>query len=188
MYKYNVQTGLQKIRTKMFVAVSSIAIVLSGSALSLGMFSSAHANAPTWQLQAPSTVDFMCGGSHYLHTLKTVVQSADGTFTGTGEYNPDHSYTWDASGSVSESSLSFTIIYTGTSAGSIYNLTNGVIADDGSVSGTVDNNCQSFTMPAGTVVKAKSDNHGQYVSSQTDKKAAAQSTVGMPLQSKGHTK
>jgi hypothetical protein len=188
MYRYNFKTGLQKIRTKMFIAVSSLGLLLGGSAMSLGVFSSAHANAPIWQIQVPATVDFLCGGSHYVHTLLTAVQSQDGSFTGTGAYNPDPSYTWNANGNVTSSTLAFTIVYTGTSAGLVYNLSNGVVADDGSVSGTVDSNCQSFTMPAGSVVKAKTDNHGQYVSSQTDKKAAAKSTVGMPVQSKGHTK
>ena len=41
------------------------------------------------------------------------------------------------------------ITYTGTSAGAVYNL-KGTIAPDGSVSGTADSNCQTFTMPAGS--------------------------------------
>jgi len=37
-------------------------------------------------------------------------------------------------------------------------------------------------------VNGRADNHGQYVSSQEDKQEAAQSRIGMPEQSKGHTK
>ena len=138
-----------------------------------------------WQLSAPASLDFTCGGGTYAHTLLTVAQDQDGNLTGTGHYNPNNAYTWDMTGTVSGTDVSMQIVYTGLSAGSVYNLV-GTIAPDGSILGTSDSNCQTFEMPAGTA--SQSDlNHGQYVKSQDDKKAAAQDRTGMPVQSKGHT-
>ena len=187
--KYDINRGVKRIKTKVAIAITAVGLILGGGGLSIVMLSTAHASVPTvpggWQITAPSTVDFTCGGGHYIHTLDTVLQNSSGSFTGTGHYNPDASYTWNASGNVTGDNLSFTITYTGTAAGSVYNLA-GTIASDGSVSGVVDSNCQSFTMPAGSLTRFEG-NHGQYVSSQTDKQAAAQSRVGMPVQSNGHT-
>jgi hypothetical protein len=142
-----------------------------------------------WTVNAPSTIDFVCGGGHYVHTLATVNDLGGGNINGTGYYNPDHSYTWNMTGNVNINALNMQIVYTGTAAGSVYNLA-GVIAPDGSVSGTSDSNCQTFTMPAESASRTSSQftgNHGQYVSSQDNKQEAAQSRVGMPVQSNGHT-
>jgi hypothetical protein len=86
--------------------------------------------------------------------------------------------------------MTFTIVYTGTNAG--YRLEgNGTINEDGSVEGEITyGNCQTFTMPEESFVKTTTfdGNHGQWVKMSEDKKAAAQSRVGMPVQSKGHNK
>lgn len=103
-----------------------------------------------WELTAPSGINFVCGGSHYLHTLNTVT-NINGGLTGTGWYDPDHSYTWDMTGTIDGDDIDITITYTGTSAGAVYELS-GEIASDGSISGTVDSNCQAFTMSAGSAV------------------------------------
>jgi hypothetical protein len=149
-YRYDINRGMQKIKTKTFIAISTLGLILGGGAVSLAVFGTAHASSPgLWKLHAPSALTFSCGGSPYAHTLNTVSENQSGAFTGTGTYNSDPSYTWTASGSVSGNTISFSILYTGTAAGSVYNLA-GTIASDGSISGTVDNNCQTFSMPAGT--------------------------------------
>lgn len=139
-----------------------------------------------WELTAPQGITFTCGGGSYPHTLLTVDMFSDGNFEGDGQYNPNHSYTWDIDGNVTGNNITFTLVYTGTNSG--YTLHGeGTIDSDGSISGTVDNNCQLFSLDPGSAVRFEG-NHGQYVRSQENKKEAAQSRVGMPKQSKGHTK
>jgi hypothetical protein len=109
---------------------------------------------PNWTVNAGSIINFSCGGI-YVHTLDTVVQGTGGNFTGTGHYNPNASYTWNITGNIFGNSFVSKIVYTGTQAGSVYKLTNATINADGSANGTVDSNCQSFTMPAGSFSKYK---------------------------------
>ncbi|PJC54886.1 MAG: hypothetical protein CO028_00055 [Candidatus Levybacteria bacterium CG_4_9_14_0_2_um_filter_35_21] len=93
-------------------------------------------------------------------------------------------------GNITGNAITFTIAYTGVSAGSTYNQVGTINPTDGSISGASSGNCQSFTMPAGSASRTSNQftgNHGQYVSSQADKQDAAQSRVGMPDQSNGHT-
>ncbi|HET7320474.1 MAG TPA: hypothetical protein VFI84_02725 [Candidatus Saccharimonadales bacterium] len=149
-YKYSLKHGVQKIKTRTAIMLSVIGLALGGGAgMSLLAFSSAHAATPGWQLN-PSAIVFTCGGAPYGHHLNTVSENqSTGDFTGTGSYNADSSYTWNATGNVSDSNITFQIVYTGTNAGYTLNGV-GTIASDGSVSGTVDGNCESFTMPAGS--------------------------------------
>jgi hypothetical protein len=116
------------------------------------------ASASTWQATAPAPLVFSClgNGSIFNHTVNTVAQSSTGTLAGTGTYDSDTSYTWNLTGTVTGSTVAMVITYTGTAAGSVYNL-NGAIASDGSVSGTADSYCQSFTMPAGSFALVKND-------------------------------
>ena len=142
-----------------------------------------------WTINAPATIDFTCGGGEYLHTLDTVNEEGTGDISGDGHYNLVPAYTWDMTGNVSGDNVTLQIIYTGLSAGSVYNLV-GIVESDGSISGSVNSNCQEFDMPAGTATRTSTQftgNHGQYVSSQENKQEAAQSRVGMPVQSNGHT-
>lgn len=143
-----------------------------------------------WDLTASTPIAFGCGGGTYNHTLNAVTNDpSDGSFVGNGTYDPNILYTWGINGDISENDITFTLVYTGINAG--YTLNGiGVIAADGSISGTTDGNCQTFSMPAGaaTPIPTYYKNHGQYVKSQPDKKAAAHSRIGMPAQSKGHTK
>jgi len=138
----------------------------------------------SWTLNAPSGIDFSCGGGTYSHMLDAADQDEAGDFTGTGYYIPNDDYTWDVDGNISEDDITFTIVYTGNNAGYTLNMV-GTIAPDGSISGDTDGNCQTFSMPAGSASRFEG-NHGQYVKSQEDKKTAAQSRVGMPVKSKGH--
>lgn len=148
---YNYRTGVivpfvQKFKKQLILAVAAI-FMASMAATSL----TSNAVAPNWKVNAGSTIDFSCGGSNYLHTIGTVVDGVGGSFTGTGFYNSDPAYTWNATGNISGDVLELTITYTGTSTGSVYNLTNGTVDVDGSVSGDADSNCDSFTMPAGSL-------------------------------------
>ena len=137
-----------------------------------------------WQLTAPQPIAFSCGGGTYDHTLLDVTDNSDGSFTGNGWYDANNSYTWNIDGNINVNAISFRLVYTGLNSGYTLNVT-GTIAPDGSISGTTDGNCQSFTMPAGSAVQF-TGNHGQYVKSQEDKQAAAQSDIGMPVQSEDH--
>ena len=129
----------------------SFGVMASFAALSALMLPFTSFAATTWQATAPSHIAFICGGGEYDHTINTINQAPDGTLTGTGTYDPVTSYTWNLTGSVSGDTVSMVITYTGTQAGSVYNLS-GAIAPDGSVLGTSDSNCQTFTMPAGSFI------------------------------------
>ena len=148
-YIYKYKTGLTKVKTRLAIAITTLELGTGGIVGAVAIFGSAHANSNLWQAQAPTGINFVCGGGNYPHTLQTVSEDNSGTLTGSGFYNPDNSYTWSLTGNVSGDTVNMSILYTGASAGSVYNLT-GTIASDGSVSGTVDSNCQTFTMPTGS--------------------------------------
>ena len=150
-YIYKYKTGLTKVKTRLAIAFSILGLGASGIVGSMAIFGSAHAlTPPTWDAKAPTSIDFTCGGGLYPHTLATVTEdNTNGNLTGTGSYDVDTSYTWNMTGNTTGNTVTMQILYTGTSAGTIYNLT-GTIASDGSVSGTADSNCQTFTMPSGS--------------------------------------
>jgi hypothetical protein len=109
-----------------------------------------------WSLDATVPLTFAIGTSTYAHTMTidqiTPTSNDSFTFTGTGVYDADPTVTWNVSGMVSGSTVTFTIVYTGT--GAPYTVTGtGTIAADGSISGTAtDSALQSltFTTPAGS--------------------------------------
>ena len=144
-----------------------------------------------WNLMGTYTIDFKLNGTDsYIHTMNvTSMDLTTGDFSGTGLYNANPSYTWTVTGNVSDSSVNFTIVYTGSGAGYTVNAT-GVIAADGTISGTATGPGQSFTWKttsgSATRETITYKNHGQYVRSQEDKQEAAQSRIGMPVQSMGH--
>lgn len=190
MISYNIHTGVKQIKSKVTIALIAMGLVLGGGGLAMVNLGAAHASIPTvpsgWELTAQSGIVFNCGGSDYAHTLNTVSQDVNGDLTGTGTYDVNTGYTWDLVGNIDGDNIIFTITYTGIAAGTVYN-SGGVIAADGSIDGTVDNNCQYFSMSSDAATRFEG-NHGQYVKSQDDKKGAAQSRIGMPVQSKGHTR
>ena len=98
-------------------------------------------------------------GTQYAHTMQvtsvTPMSTVMTTFSGTGTYNADPShYTWTVTGTVDLNVISFKITYASTSADPGYWVSGtGVIARDGSVSGTSTDRNQAkltFTMPAGS--------------------------------------
>jgi len=145
--------------------------------------------AEYWEITAPNAIIFGCGGGTYNHTLDIVTNDFScGTFEGEGTYDSNSSYTWDITGSIDGDDITFTLIYTGINSGYTLN-GSGTIAVDGSISGTVNGNCQTFLMEKGTAVRfGFQGNHGQWVRTSNDKQETAQSRIGMPAQSKGHIK
>lgn len=141
--------------------------------------------AGSWELDAPSGIDFVCGGGTYSHTLDSIDNDA-GKFDGNGTWNNNDSYTWDIDGIIDGATIEFTIVYTGSNDGYTLNGV-GTIDEDGSIIGTTNGNCQTFSMGEGSAVMF-TGNHGQYVRSQEDKHGAAHSRIGMPAHSKGHKK
>lgn len=128
--------------------MKKITSILSGLVLLFVFVGSASAEA-NWELLAPKAISFSCGGGTYDHTLDAVTNYVDGTFDGTGAYDANAAYTWDIDGEVDGDGVEFALVYTGANAG--YTLNGiGTIASDGSVSGTTDGNCQSFSMSAGS--------------------------------------
>jgi len=175
----------------------SLLIVAGFVQAKVGRVSGPSVSGP-WDLKGDYVIDFTCTSGCsgvYTHTMDIdLMNVASSTFSGTGYYNPDHSYTWNVTGSVNDSNVAFHILYTGSNAGYTVDLT-GLIAADGTMSGTATSSInQTFTWktfsgaatrePITTTYK----NHGQYVRSQENKREAAQTRIGMPVQSKGHTK
>ena len=111
-----------------------------------------------WNIGGKHPLVFTAGGSTYAHTMYvtsvTPVSTTATSFTGVGTYDPNPAdYTWTVSGTVNKEHVSFKILYTG-KADPGYTLTaTGVIAPNGSVSGTAtdsNNLTLPFTMPAGS--------------------------------------
>jgi len=140
-----------------------------------------------WEITALNAIVFGCGGGTYNHTLDAVTNdSSDGTFEGEGTYDSNNSYTWNITGDIDGDDITFTLVYTGANSGYTLNGT-GTIATDGSISGEVDGNCQTFLMEEGTAVRFEGS-HGQWVRMSNNKQEAAQSRIGMPTRSRGHIK
>jgi len=122
-------------------------------------------NSGVWSLQTGTDhqveIDFGLGDGIYSHHLTVDSLQPTGlnsfTFTGHGNYDPDKSYTWTATGSVSGTTLSMHIVYTGTQAGYTLDFT-GTVNPDGSVTGTSFSDSMartlSVSMPAGSLFQA----------------------------------
>ncbi|MCA9346718.1 hypothetical protein KC960_04470 [Candidatus Saccharibacteria bacterium] len=148
---YRFDEKFKKTRNKIAVTLTSLGLTFGGfiSFYSLSLPSLAVAQAPNWSLSAPVGIEFTCGGGTYSHTLDTVSQDVDGNMTGNGHYNANGSYTWDFTGAINGDSITFTLVYTGSNSGYTLNAV-GSVMPDGSVNGTTDGNCQTFTMAAGS--------------------------------------
>lgn len=125
-------------------------------------FTYADQGSGVWSLHSNIAVNFGLDGAPYPHTM--VVDSISPTglasfdFTGHGSYVQDPSYTWTAKGSVSGTSITLHITYTGSNKGYAADAT-GTIAADGSVSGSATSSTGqdlSMAMPAGSAFEALS--------------------------------
>ncbi len=97
------------------------------------------AAGPSWDISGTWNIVFDVGGTPYLHTMNvTLFNTLTGEFIANGFYNPDPSYTWNATGTVSSNLVSFHVVYTGTNSGYSFDVA-GTIAGDGfSMSGVWD--------------------------------------------------
>jgi hypothetical protein len=137
----------------------------TGGSLSYTNFERADTAATgVWSLPTatPIALDFGLSGADYQHHLTVDSLQPTGlasfTFTGHGTYDPDASYTWNATGSVSGTALSMHIVYTGTNAGYSADVT-GMVNPDGSVTGSATSSTGqvlSLTAPAGSAFQALS--------------------------------
>lgn len=127
--------------------------IIIGAALVLALlvfFIHAPTAAATvlWDLTGTYTIDYTCisGCSGvYPHTMAvTSMNLDDGTFSGTGYYNPNPAYTWNVTGIVSGSDITFQIVYTGLNPGYTVNAI-GNIAPGGTLSGSATGPGQTFT-------------------------------------------
>ena len=81
--KYDIRTGVRKIKTKTALIISGVTLAAGAAVLAITLPLAAKAVGTTWQLNAPSTLTFVCGGSPYVHTLNTVSENqTTGDFAG----------------------------------------------------------------------------------------------------------
>jgi len=118
------------------------------------MYKAPFAHTNVWNIGQASQLTFTVGSTAYNHAMKidtvTPLSTTMTQFSGTGKYLGTEAYTWTINGTVSYDHVAFKIAYDQTN----YSLTaTGVIARDGSVSGTAtdsNNVTLPFTMPAGS--------------------------------------
>lgn len=170
--------------------------VMAAALLVVGGAGFAHAAVErvpgNWEIGQHAVLTFTCtlgcsgAYEHMLHVEN--FDAATGEFSGSGHYAADPAVTWDITGTVTGDEIDFTIVYTGVNAG--YTVTGeGTIGEDGTVTATaVSSTGQEFSLGVDTAMIRFMGNHGQYVSGQEDKRAAAHSRIGMPVHSHGHMK
>ena len=124
--------------------------------------------AVTWNPIGSYTIAFTCTSGcdgTFVHSMDiTSFDKNTGNFSGVGFYNPDPSYSWNATGNVTGSTITIHIVYTGSNAGYTVDVT-GTIASNGTLSGAATGPGQTFTF-ASTSGAASAG--AQYGSSQLD--------------------
>ena len=127
--------------------MKKIIVSLLGLTLIFGLIRIVGATE-SWNLQGNYIIDFTCTSGCsgvYSHTMNiTSMNLETGDFSGTGFYNADHSYTWNVSGKVTGSDVSFKIVYTGSNAGYTVDVI-GTIKSDGSMFGNANSSYQTFS-------------------------------------------
>lgn len=103
------------------------------------------AASSSWDLTGSYTIVFTTGATAYTHSMTvSTMDVATGAFSGTGFYVADPTFTWNITGTVTGSTLSFTLVYTGNSPG--YTVTGtGTIASDGTLAGAASDGTSNFT-------------------------------------------
>jgi hypothetical protein len=92
----------------------------------------------------PDSWIFTCGGIPIPHAIDSLVVGDDGTFTGTGHFTIDPTYSWDLAGAMTGAAVNWSITYTGAEAGFVYS-GSGTVAPDGALASNVDTNVNSCT-------------------------------------------
>lgn len=110
-----------------------------------------------WNISGATSLTFTLGSSTFAHTLKvtsiTPVSPVASRFQGTGSFNANPATMWTIHGFVVFNHVDFRILYTAGPDKGYHLHARGLIAADGSVSGTaVDSNGKTlgFSMPAGS--------------------------------------
>ncbi len=135
-----------------------------------------------WTFSDPLLVTYNIGAGTYPHSYNIAsYDPATGDFSGTGTYLNAPGYSETITGDINGDIITFTILYTGANPGYTLSMT-GTIADNGSLSGTIDGSSNTWSAPEQSLTRFIG-NHGQYVKAQEDKQEAAHSLVGMPVQS-----
>ena len=110
----------------------------------------APAASQVFRLGSTVPIVFNFGGL-YPHTLTVVSEKMLAynslQFSGNGVFDADHSFTFDAVGTITNDQIVMQVVYTGVGAGNTWNL-NGQVAPDGSISGTATS--PTFSSPDGT--------------------------------------
>lgn len=92
------------------------------------------------------------GGAPYYHTMivdtVTVVTPTNVLFSGTGFYNADPSYTWTVTGSITDATVTFRIVYTGTAAGYTFDATGAAATMSGTAVDSLAQAPLTWTLPA----------------------------------------
>lgn len=93
------------------------------------------------------------GGSPYYHTMVidtvTVISPLNVTFSGTGYYDADTSYTWTVTGAIVSGTVSFHIVYTGTNAGYFFDATGSAASMSGTGTDSLLQAPLTWTLPSG---------------------------------------
>ena len=108
-----------------------------------------------YDLTGTWTYVYHYGGKDYVHTMTIDNFNKDtGEFSGTGFYNPDHSYTWDITGTVVGNTISYHIDYTGSNPTYYVDGTGTISADGLTMSGdaTAPGQVATWTATTGTSV------------------------------------
>lgn len=115
----------------------------------LGVPVASAADPPAWNVSGTYGVTFVCTAGcteTYEHTM--TLSDTAGVVTGSGYLTADNAYTWTLTGTVSGSSVTFDIEWTGPAGMEVYNplLLTGTIDSSGAMSGTAsDNGAREFT-------------------------------------------
>ena len=95
-----------------------------------------------WNVTGNYKVDFVWNGVHNPYPYDLTLLQTGSSVSGEGQYpspGPNYQYAWSVSGTVSDNSIALTDTYTLGAIGTIMHM-NGVIAPNGSMSGTWDDN------------------------------------------------
>ena len=181
--------GVKKMNTKKILAgLSAFALMLS--VMVVPVFAKVETVPGGWDVSGVWVFDYHYNDGVNLHDM-TLIQDVDGNLTGYGgAFAGDlpYDYPWTITGGlVNGDAIDFTADYDALPCS--FTVT-GTIAPNGTMIGEWTDDCFGNREGTWATTEGKATrfegNHGQYVNSQENKQDAAQSRVGMPVQSNGH--
>jgi hypothetical protein len=165
---------IEKIKTKTFITLSAVGLLVGSGGLSLALTTTAEALAPpAWSLNGAYTLDFELSGSHYVHDATIAGQNNAGNFTVGGGYPAGGTYStaWNGTGHVHNSAVTLSVDYTLGAPSTHMNMV-GTISATGTLSGTWSDNYQGTRS-------------GTWTSVISSAKQVSQVVVTTPLNSQG---